>query len=93
VNAVTVLSPRQLAVLRAVAAGRAELTASQVPDVYVDGRCCTDHTVGGALTAAGLVAAAKAPLGSRVRARLTDRGAALLATVFGDKAHSVRGAA
>jgi hypothetical protein len=86
---------RHVAVLRAVAAGRAELSVSRVPDVYVDGRCCTDHTVAGVLTAAGLIFAPRAtaaPLGSRVPAQLTDKGAALLAAAGGEL-RSVRGAA
>lgn len=88
------LGSRHLAVLRAVAAGRAELTVSQAPDVFVDGQCCTDHTVAGVLTDADLIEAVEvAPLGSRVRARLTDRGAALLTTAVKSKAGPARGAA
>jgi len=75
------LAPRHLAVLRAVAAGRAELTCSCEPDLYVDGRCCTDHTVAGLLARAGLITSttsARCPAG-RVPAAVTDAGRAALA--------------
>ena len=74
------LAPRHLAVLRAVAAGRAELTGSCEPDLYVDGRCCTDHTVAGLLSRAGLITTPPpVPTGTRVVARLTPVGRAVLA--------------
>jgi hypothetical protein len=74
------LAARHLAMLHAVAAGRAELTVSQVPDLIVDGRCCCDHTASADLVACGLVAgAAPGVLGGRVPARLTSAGAAVLA--------------
>jgi len=77
------LAPRHVAVLRAVAAGRAELTASCEPDLYVDGRCCTDHTVAGLLTRAGLITPKNDPAAraaGRVAARLTEAGRACLRT-------------
>lgn len=71
--------PRHLAMLRAVAAGRAELTASRVPDLYVDGRCCTDHTASVDLVTAGLITTTMPGRpGARVPARLTPAGVAVL---------------
>lgn len=73
------LTARHRAMLRAVAAGRAELTCSRVPDLIVDGRCCCDHTASADLVTLGLVtAAAPGALGARVPARLTAAGAAVL---------------
>jgi hypothetical protein len=88
------LTTRHLAMLRAVAAGRAELTCSRIPDLYVDGRCCTDHTASALLITAGLIDGATdnratdnratdrgrgIPTTGRVPARLTPAGTALLA--------------
>lgn len=77
------LTTRHLAMLRAVAAGRAELTWSRLPDLYVDGRCCTDHAASALLITAGLIDRATdcgrgALTTGRVPARLTPAGAALL---------------
>jgi len=75
------LTARHVALLRAVAAGRAEVTCSAVPDLYVDGRCCTDHAAGLVLDRAGLIGAGDGRLGQRVPARLTPAGASLLAAL------------
>jgi hypothetical protein len=73
------LAARHLAMLRAVAAGRAELTCSNVPDLFVDGRCCTDHAASALLVTAGLIAPAMTGRsGERVPARLTLAAAPLL---------------
>jgi hypothetical protein len=77
------LMTRHLAMLRAVAAGRAELTCSRIPDLYVDGRCCTDHAASALLITAGLIDRAgdcgrEIPATGRVPARITPTGAALL---------------
>ncbi|MER6901379.1 hypothetical protein [Amycolatopsis sp. NPDC000740] len=37
---------RQLAVLRAAAAGHVEMTCSREPHLYVDGLACCDPTLG-----------------------------------------------
>ena len=79
-----VLTTRHLAMLRAVAAGRAELTCSRIPNLYVDGRCCTDHAASVLLITAGLIDRAgdcgRGILATgRVPARVTAAGAALLA--------------
>jgi hypothetical protein len=69
------LSHRALAVLRAVAAGRAELTLRFGPNLRIDGLHCTDQFVARHLLDAGLVRAASphAPT-AWVRAVLTARG-------------------
>lgn len=73
------LSPRHLAMLRAVGAGRAELTTSCEPDLYVDGLCCCDHQATSDLVKTGLIeATVPAGIGQRVAARLTDAGRAKL---------------
>ncbi|GAA1027781.1 MULTISPECIES: hypothetical protein [Amycolatopsis] len=71
---------RQLAVLRAAAAGHVEMTCSREPHLYVDGLACCDPTLGHQL--AGLLApepAAPRGPGLRVPAVLTAAGQAALA--------------
>lgn len=76
------LSNRDRAILRAVAGGTAELVAGAEPDLYLDGRHCSDQFAAHRLAAAGLItAAAPAPTGQRVRARLTEAGRAHLGSV------------
>ncbi|MGI5129646.1 hypothetical protein ACQEVB_22760 [Pseudonocardia sp. CA-107938] len=62
------LTGRDRAILRAVAAGHAELGTGSV--LYVDGRYCSDQTAGWRLTKAGLIAAAQGATGERVPAVL-----------------------
>lgn len=72
-------SDRSLALLRAVAAGRAELTCSRVPDFYVDGLCCCNQDVARELVRRGLIhQSCPGRIDQRVRAVLTDRGRAML---------------
>jgi hypothetical protein len=68
------LSHRDRAVLRAVAAGRCEISCTAGRSLVVDGRFLTDQFAGSRLTAAGLIdtAASEGP------ARLTASGVALL---------------
>lgn len=69
------LSFRALAVLRAVAAGRAQLTASREPDLFIDGLAFTDQYTAHSLAHHGLIRAARpATVGSRVPAMLTAAG-------------------
>lgn len=49
------LSYRALAMLRAVAQGRAEITVSLEPDLYVDGLPCSDQSAAHRLAHAGLL--------------------------------------
>ena len=74
------LTDRAAAMLRAVAAGRADITVSVEPDLYVDGIPCCDQSTAHELAHTGLVTAAhRAPPGTRVRAELTEAGREALA--------------
>lgn len=74
------LSHRALAMLRATAAGRVELTRSSEPDFRVDALACCDQAAARLLVHAGFIEpAADAPLGAWAPARLTPTGAAVLA--------------
>jgi hypothetical protein len=68
------LSYRDRAVLRAVAAGRCEISDDTGGTLVVDGRFLSDQFTGPRLTAAGLIAAGS----HHGPARLTASGAALL---------------
>ncbi len=73
------VSCRVLAMLRAVAAGRAEISCSCEPDLFVDGLGCCDQYTAHQLASGGLVRPTVAgPLGQRVRAELTPAGLAVL---------------
>ncbi len=73
---------RELAMLRAVAAGRAELVRSCEPDLYIDGLCCCDQYTAHHLAHRGLLrASTPGRIGERVRAELTATGQALVARV------------
>lgn len=74
-----VLTGRDRAILAAVGAGRAELSCSCEPDLFIDGLCFCDQQAAHRLVREGLIAAA-APgaLGSRVAAILTAIGGMLL---------------
>lgn len=77
------LSSRDRAILRAVAAGGAELFCGTCPELLLDGRCCSDQTAARRLALHGLIAAApgcsRSASGDRVPALLTPAGEALLA--------------
>ena len=76
-----VLTARDRAILAAVADGRAELTCSREPDLFVDGLCCCDQTSAHRLATGGLIAGATPGRpGSRVRAVLTEAGVTTLAS-------------
>lgn len=69
------LSHRALAMLRAIADGRAEITVSQEPDLFVDGLPCSDQSSAHFLFHAGLVLPSRAGApGSRVPAVLSEAG-------------------
>ncbi len=74
------LSHRDRTLLRAVAAGRAEVSCSREPVILVDGCFCCDPFAAGRLTRAGLLAAGSGPIGSRVPAELTPEGRMALST-------------
>ncbi|MEV4648590.1 hypothetical protein [Saccharopolyspora sp. NPDC049357] len=78
-TAVAALNHRQRAMLRAVAGGRAEITCSCEPDLYVDGLPCCDQGSARYLVQTGLLRATRTgPTGQRVTAALTDLGRAAL---------------
>ncbi|WP_052395213.1 hypothetical protein [Kutzneria sp. 744] len=75
-----VANHRVLAMLRAVAAGRAQLTCSAEPDLFVDGVPCCDQFTAHVLAHEGLVRAGQPGTpGQRVPAVLTRAGHALVA--------------
>ena len=69
------LTGRDRALLRAVAAGRCDITPTGIPDLRVDGRWFCDQPRAHALLAAGLVARAA---GAKATALLTTAGRAAL---------------
>ena len=76
------LSHRDRAILRAVAGGTAQLVVSSEPDLFLDGRCCSDQLAARRLAHAGLIApaasAVSAATGQRVPATLTPAGHEML---------------
>ena len=73
------LSGRDRAILRAVAAGGAELQLGTEPDLFLDGRCCCDQGAAHQLVRTGLIgAAALGVVGQRVAAALTPAGRRVL---------------
>jgi hypothetical protein len=74
------LTGRDRAILRAVAAGHAEVAWGAGPDLFLDGRCCCDQAAVRGLAMAGLIAPADpapgspVPAGGRVPAQLTPAG-------------------
>ena len=77
------LSGRDRAILRAVAAGGAQLQLGSEPDLFLDGRCCCDQAAAHLLVRAGLIAAATLGLvGERVAAAITPAGREALGTAL-----------
>ena len=70
------LSHRDRAILRAVAAGRCQISGGACTALTVDGLSCCDQFIGARLAGAGLIAA---PGPRPEPARLTETGQALLA--------------
>ncbi|MFI9817840.1 hypothetical protein [Saccharothrix variisporea] len=76
------LSRREVALLRATAAHRVELTCSSEPDLRVDSLPFCDHPSARALVHRGFIEpTTRAPLGTWVPARLTEAGARALHVV------------
>ncbi|HVK23580.1 MAG TPA: hypothetical protein VM677_19685 [Actinokineospora sp.] len=75
------LSYRALAMLRAVAAGRAQISCGREPDLYIDGVPCCDQFSAHVLTHDGFIAAGEGPFGTLVPAVLTTEGITALDTV------------
>jgi hypothetical protein len=79
-NVARELSGRAKSMLRAVAAGRAELSGGREPDLYVDGLPCCDQMVTHDLVRAGLLRARRAVgLDERTDAELTEEGRSAIA--------------
>ncbi|MFC4944114.1 hypothetical protein [Pseudonocardia sp. GCM10023141] len=77
------LTGRDRAILRAVAAGTAELAWGVEPDLFIDGRCCCDQNAAHRLARCGLIAPVTVCVaGQRVAAKVTDEGFAHLAPVL-----------
>lgn len=73
------LNHRARAMLRAIAAGRAEVTRSSEPDLRVDGLLCCDQVAARELAHAGLLRPARRDSAERwVPAELTPAGHAVL---------------
>ncbi|MBC6448709.1 hypothetical protein [Actinokineospora xionganensis] len=71
----TDLSHRAAALLRAVGAGRVDMTCGSEPDMFVDGLNCCDQPTAHALFHLGLVQHTRlGAITERVRAELTDAG-------------------
>lgn len=78
------LSPvnfRTLAMLRAIGSGRAQVSCSSEPDLFIDGLSCGDQFAAHTLAHQGLVRPGRPGLpGELVPALLTDAGVALVAS-------------
>ncbi|MGX7826661.1 hypothetical protein ACTG9Q_16370 [Actinokineospora sp. 24-640] len=74
------LSHRARAMLRAIAAGRAQLRCGREPDLYIDGVPCCDQFSAHELIHDGLVATGAGRFGQFVPAALTAAGSAALDT-------------
>ena len=76
----TTLSGRDRAILRAVAAGRAELRLGTEPNLHLDGRFCCDQSAAHHLVHAGLIVATTTLklVRQRVAAALTPAGRQVL---------------
>lgn len=74
------LNHRALAMLRAVVAGRAQISCSREPDLFIDGVPCCDQYTAHTLAHDGLIEPAQhGRFGQLVPAALTDAGIAALA--------------
>lgn len=73
------LSDRSRALLRAVGAGRCEVTGGSEPDLFVDGLACCDQVAAHNLVRAGLLRAVRVvSLSERAPAELTEEGRAAM---------------
>ena len=74
------LNHRALSMLRAVVAGRATISCSSEPDLFIDDLPCCDQYTAHTLAHAGLIEATRrGAFGELVPARLTSAGLAALA--------------
>lgn len=76
------LNNRAVSMLRAVVAGRAQISCSSEPDLFIDNVPCCDQYTAHMLAHAGLIeAAVTGGVGQVVPAQLTSAGEAALADV------------
>ena len=76
------LNHRALSMLRAVVAGRAQISCSSEPDLFIDGVPCCDQYTAHLLAHDGLIEPAlPGAVGELVPAALTDAGSAALTPV------------
>lgn len=74
------LNHRARSILRAVVAGRAHISRSSEPDLYIDGVPCCDQYLAHTLAHEGFIEPAyEGAVGALVPAALTDAGVAALA--------------
>ena len=73
------LTHRAMAMLKAVAAGRAQMSCSCEPDLFVDGFACCDQMTAHALARGGYLRPAAGNATGRVTAELTEAGRAAIA--------------
>lgn len=75
------LNHRERATLRAVAVGKAEITCSSEPDLFIDGLACCDQSTVHRLARLGWIEpAVSGKPGERVPARITALGREVLGT-------------
>ncbi|KDN16945.1 hypothetical protein [Amycolatopsis rifamycinica] len=72
------LTHRAMAMLKAVAEGRAQMSCSCEPDLFVDGFACCDQSTAHALAHGGYLRPAVEGATGRVAAELTEAGQAAL---------------
>ena len=72
------LTHRAMAMLKAVAAGRAQMSCSCEPDLFIDGFACCDQITAHALAHGGYLQPAVDGGTGRVTAQLTEAGRAAL---------------
>ncbi|WP_329049160.1 hypothetical protein OG738_41010 [Amycolatopsis sp. NBC_01488] len=72
------LTHRAMAMLKAVAAGRAQMSCSCEPDLFIDGFACCDQMTAHALAHGGYLRPAAEAATGRVPAELTEAGLAAL---------------
>ncbi|MCR6482780.1 hypothetical protein M8542_08120 [Amycolatopsis sp. OK19-0408] len=72
------LTHRAMAMLKAVAAGRAQMSCSCEPDLFIDGFACCDQITAHALAHGGYLQPAAEGATGRVPAELTEAGRAAL---------------
>lgn len=78
-QAMETINHRIRGMLRAVAAGRAEITLSSEPDLFVDGLPCSDQFTAHRMAVGGLIQPSRPGLpGQRVPATVTAAGTAAL---------------